>query len=74
MKPTQPTDRVGSVRAPTLALCGEEDQLTPPDRARAMVGALPDARLVVIPDGPHAITWTHAAQVNQALLGFLRDL
>jgi hypothetical protein len=27
----------------------------------------------VIPHGPHAITWTHAAQVNQALLGFLRD-
>jgi hypothetical protein len=27
---------------------------------------------VVIPDGPHAIIWTHASQVNDALLGFIR--
>jgi non-heme chloroperoxidase len=26
----------------------------------------------VIEGGPHAIPWTHADQVNQALLGFLR--
>jgi non-heme chloroperoxidase len=30
-----------------------------------------DYRLVVIEGGPHAITWTHADQVNRALLGFL---
>jgi len=35
---------------------------------------LADPRLVVIPDGPHAIIWTHAAEVNRALLGFLRAL
>jgi non-heme chloroperoxidase len=35
---------------------------------------LADPRLVVIPEGPHAITWTHAAEVNRALLGFLRVL
>jgi non-heme chloroperoxidase len=39
-----------------------------------MAVTLSDARLVVIPGGPHAITWTHAAQVNQALFGFLHDL
>jgi non-heme chloroperoxidase len=41
------------------------------DRLAAM---LADTRHVVIPHGPHAITWTHAAQVNQALLSFLRAL
>ena len=35
---------------------------------------LADARLAVIPEGPHAIIWTHAAEVNRALLGFLRAL
>ena len=35
---------------------------------------LADARLIVIPEGPHAIIWTHAAEVNRALLGFLRAL
>jgi len=30
-------------------------------------------QLVVIAGGPHAIAWTHAAQVNTALLDFLRN-
>jgi len=29
---------------------------------------------VVIPDGPHAIIWTHADEVNQALLDFIGGL
>jgi pimeloyl-ACP methyl ester carboxylesterase len=29
--------------------------------------------LVVIEGAPHAIPWTHAAQVNTALLDFLRS-
>jgi len=29
-------------------------------------------RLVVVEGGPHAIPWTHAGQVNTALLDFLR--
>jgi pimeloyl-ACP methyl ester carboxylesterase len=30
-------------------------------------------RLVVIEGGPHAIPWTHAGQVNTALLDFIRS-
>jgi hypothetical protein len=26
----------------------------------------------VVPEGPHAIIWTHAAEVNRALVDFLR--
>jgi hypothetical protein len=37
-------------------------------------GYLPSRQLAVIPEGPHAITWTHAAQVNEALLGFSRGV
>jgi pimeloyl-ACP methyl ester carboxylesterase len=29
--------------------------------------------LVVIEGGPHAIVWTHAGEVNTALLEFLRS-
>jgi non-heme chloroperoxidase len=29
--------------------------------------------LVVVEGGPHAIAWTHADQVNTALLDFLRS-
>jgi non-heme chloroperoxidase len=30
-----------------------------------------DARLVVVKDGPHCITWTHADEVNRELVNFL---
>jgi pimeloyl-ACP methyl ester carboxylesterase len=28
-------------------------------------------QLVTVPNGPHAIAWTHADQVNGALLSFM---
>src|SRR5207244_9706 len=31
------------------------------------------ARLITIKNGPHCITWTHADEVNTALLNFLRE-
>ena len=34
-------------------------------------GLIKDMHLVVIDGGPHAIAWTHADQVNRALLDFL---
>jgi len=35
-------------------------------------GLINDVQLTVIEGGPHAIPWTHAAQVNTALIDFLR--
>ena len=31
-----------------------------------------DAEYVEIPDAPHGLLWTHAAEVNEALLGFVQ--
>ena len=31
------------------------------------------ARLLVVKDGPHCITWTHAEEVNAELLSFLGE-
>jgi non-heme chloroperoxidase len=58
---------------PVLIVQGAQDRVMPPGATGAeLARMLPDARLVVIPDGPHAIIWTHAAEVNRALLDFLR--
>jgi pimeloyl-ACP methyl ester carboxylesterase len=32
-----------------------------------------DRQMVVVDGGPHAIAWTHADQVNRALLDFLAE-
>ncbi|KMS89873.1 alpha/beta fold hydrolase [Prauserella rugosa] len=47
------TDTLRQSDVPALVLVGQQDGLTPPDAARAMVDALPDARLVEIPNAGH---------------------
>lgn len=47
------TDWLLDIRAPTLVIAGEADQLTPPDVAIAMCGRIPGARCAIIPGAGH---------------------
>jgi pimeloyl-ACP methyl ester carboxylesterase len=59
---------------PMLVVQGEADQVLPLDKTgERLPGLIDDVQLVVIEGGPHAIPWTHADQVNTALLDFLRS-
>jgi pimeloyl-ACP methyl ester carboxylesterase len=61
------------IDVPVLVIQGDADQVLPLGKTGQKLPALlKDARLVVVEGGPHAIPWTHAAQVNTALLDFLR--
>jgi non-heme chloroperoxidase len=68
-------DDVAAVRAsgkPALVLHGTADRILPIDATgRPFHEALPTARYVEIPGAPHGLLWTHAAEVNAALLDFL---
>jgi pimeloyl-ACP methyl ester carboxylesterase len=55
------------ISCPTLVLVGEQDQLTPPERAREMAEAIPDARLVIVPDSGHLSTLEQPDAVTAAL-------
>jgi pimeloyl-ACP methyl ester carboxylesterase len=60
------------IDVPILVIQGDADQVLPLDKTGKRLPALiKDAQLVVVEGGPHAIAWTHAAQVNTALLDFL---
>jgi 3-oxoadipate enol-lactonase len=59
---------------PALVIVGQEDQITPPDRARAMADALPQARFVSIPGAGHLSPLEQPAAVTEALASFLRSL
>ena len=62
------------IDVPVLAIQGDADQVLPLDKTGSRLpGLIHDLRLVVIDGGPHAIPWTHASQVNTALLDFLRS-
>jgi len=59
---------------PTLVLVGEDDGVTPLDRARAMATAIPGARLVVIPGAGHLPPMEQPGATTRALADFLRAL
>ncbi len=60
------------IDVPMLVVQGDADRVLPLDKTgKRLPGLIDDAQLVVIEGGPHAIAWTHADQVNAALLDFL---
>ena len=63
---------IEKVDVPSLILHGTADRILPIDAtAREFTKRLPDAEYVEIEGAPHGLLWTHAAEVNAALLGFL---
>ncbi len=57
---------------PTLVIHGDADRILPiAASGRRTAQLIKGARLVVVKDGPHCITWTHADEVNRELLEFL---
>jgi len=52
---------------------GDEDRIVPLTAVGQRTATLvKGVRLVVIKGGPHCITWTHADEVNAALLAFIK--
>jgi non-heme chloroperoxidase len=61
------------IDVPVLVLHGDADQVLPLGKTgQRLPGLISAMRLAVIEGGPHAIPWTHADQINSALLTFLR--
>ncbi len=73
--PTWATDfraDLSKLEVPILVVQGDADQVLPLDKTgKRLPGLIDDVQLAVIEGGPHAIPWTHADQVNRALLDFL---
>jgi pimeloyl-ACP methyl ester carboxylesterase len=57
---------------PTLVIHGAADRIVPLAASGQRTASLvKGARLAVIKEGPHAVSWTHAEEVNSELLNFL---
>lgn len=46
-------DRLGTLRCPTLVLCGADDGMVPPENSRQIAALIPGARLELIPQCGH---------------------
>jgi non-heme chloroperoxidase len=73
--PTWETDFRGDlpkINVPILVIQGDDDRILPyPKTGQRLPGMIKDMQMVTIDGGPHAISWTHADQVNAALLKFM---
>ena len=74
-QPTWLTDfrkDIPKIDVPALILHGTADKILPIDSTgRLFAKALPSAEYVEIEGAPHGLLWTHATEVNEALLRFL---
>jgi non-heme chloroperoxidase len=67
-------ENLARIDVPTLVLHGDADRILPITAAGLRTAKLiKGARLLVVKDGPHCITWTHADEVNAELLKFLGE-
>src|ERR1700692_2724882 len=65
-------ENLARIDVPTLVIHGDADRILPITAAGLRTPKLiKGARLLVVKDGPHCITWTHAEEVNAALVSFL---
>jgi non-heme chloroperoxidase len=60
------------IDVPTLVIHGDADRILPITASGLRTAKLiKGARLAVIKEGPHCITWTHAEEVNSEIMNFL---
>ena len=60
------------IDVPTLVVQGTEDRILPIDATgRRLPALIKDVQFIEVQEGPHNIGWTHADEVNKALLAFL---
>jgi 3-oxoadipate enol-lactonase len=65
------SERLSSVRTPTLVLCGSDDLGTPPASNKELAQRIPGGRYVEIPKGRHFPNVEFAEQFNEIMLSWL---
>jgi len=65
---------LAQISVPTLVLVGEQDAITPPDEVKSLSAAIPNSRLVVIPEAGHMAPYENPSAANAAILEFMKSL
>jgi pimeloyl-ACP methyl ester carboxylesterase len=65
------TPVLATIGCPTLLLTGREDSWSPPARHEAMAAAIPNSRVVIVPDSGHMAPMEQPAAVAAAMCDWL---
>lgn len=68
---SNPSSRVGNIKATVLYIAGGSDNIAPPDAVRQLYTMTPDARFTVLPEYPHSGLYFSVAKVAPLALGAL---
>jgi pimeloyl-ACP methyl ester carboxylesterase len=66
--------RLPGVTAPTLVVTGDQDHMVPPANASILADAIPDSRVVVIPDSGHVVFTDQPEALTTAIIEFLDEV
>ncbi|MHB8086513.1 MAG: alpha/beta fold hydrolase [Dehalococcoidia bacterium] len=67
-------DRIGEIKLPTLAIVGDQDNMTPPKYTQYLAAHLLDCRMSIIEAAGHLVFMEKPEQVNRAIEGFLKQI
>lgn len=67
-------DRLGEVRVPLLALCGERDVMTPPKFSLALADRVPGAQARILDGAGHLAIVERPDETNAALRAFVQQI
>jgi pimeloyl-ACP methyl ester carboxylesterase len=65
-------DRLHMIKAPTLVITGTRDRLISPSSSEVLANRIPNARLIRIEGGTHALLVGRRGRFNKEVLDFLR--
>jgi non-heme chloroperoxidase len=66
-------DDLNYIDVPTLIVHGDADRILPIDvTGRRLKDAVKNSKYLEVKDGPHGMIWTHANEINNALIDFLQ--
>jgi pimeloyl-ACP methyl ester carboxylesterase len=66
--------RVGDIHAPTLVICGKQDNMAPFKYSEFLASKIPNARLVPVEKAGHSVMIERADEVNHQLSEFITRL
>ncbi|MBU3915871.1 alpha/beta hydrolase [bacterium] len=67
-------DRLEEIQVPLLALCGDQDIMTPPKYSSFMVSSINGAKAEIIQGGTHMVFAEKPEEVNKAIEDFINEI
>jgi pimeloyl-ACP methyl ester carboxylesterase len=62
------------ITQPTLVICGADDRLTPPRYSQVLAGAIPSAKLEIVPQAGHMVMLEQPQEVSRLVTQFLDQI